>query len=179
MRGFSKKKRSRSQPRHIDTVIGSEATFAGVLLTKNSICIEGGFKGQLKCESQVILNKSAIIEADIVAEYISIYGKVTGNITALKQLNIGMTGIVHGDVKTAAITVDKGGILDGTCKMLSEQQIKENRSSLATSANMLPNGKAVSRKNGTTRLDPQDSRDPKTNPTPQAQPEAVTAMAES
>ncbi len=179
MRGFTKKKRNENKPRHIDTVIGSEAMFAGVLLTKNSICIEGGFKGRLKCESQVILNESAIIEADIVAEYISVHGKVTGNITALKQLNIGMTGVVRGDVKTAAITVDKGGILDGTCKMLSEQQIKENRSSLTTIENMLPNGKAVTSKNSNTKLDQKDRRDPKVKTIPQAQPEAVTAMAES
>lgn len=179
MPGFRKKKRHENRPRHIDTVIGSEAMFAGVLLTKNSICIEGGFKGRLKCESQVILNKSAIIEADIVAEYISVYGKVTGNITALKQLNIGTTGVVRGEVKTAAVTVDKGGILDGTCKMLSEQQIKENRSSLATIENMLPNGKSVISKNDNIKLDAKDDREPKVNPTPQAQPESVTTMAES
>lgn len=177
MRGFSKKKRTENRPRHIDTVIGSEAMFAGVLLTKNSICIEGSFKGRLQCESQVILNKSAIIEADIVAEYISVYGKVTGNITALKQLNIGTTGVVRGDVKTAAVTVDKGGVLDGTCKMLSEQQIKENRSSLTTVENMLPNGKSVIGKNDKTKLDAKDEQE--VNPTPQAQPESVTAMAES
>lgn len=176
---FAKKKLNDGKPRQVDTVIGAEAVFAGVLLCKNSICIEGGFKGRLKCESHVILNKSATIEADIVAEYISVHGTVTGNITALKHLNVGVTGIIRGTVKAAAITIDKGGTLDGTCKMLSEQQVTEGRSSLAAIENVLPNGKAIASKNGSAKADQKSSLTPQHNPAAQPQPEAVAAMAES
>jgi cytoskeletal protein CcmA (bactofilin family) len=179
MRGFAKRKHDDSKARQIDTVIGAKAVFAGVLLTKNSICIEGGFKGRLKCESHVILNKSATIEADIIAEYISVHGKVTGNITALKHLNIGTTGIIRGDVKAAAITIDKGGTLDGTCKMLSEQQVTEGRSSLAAIETILPNGKIVVSKNGNAKVDQKTNPAPQPNPAAASQPEAVAAMAES
>lgn len=176
---FAKKKQHDSKPRQIDTVIGAEAVFAGVLLCKNSICIDGGFKGRLKCESHVILNKSATIEADIVAEYISVHGKVTGNLTALKHLNLGVTGVIRGDVKAAAITIDTGGTLDGTCKMLSEQQIMEGRSSLAAIDNVLPNGKAIASKNGSSKPDQKNSLTPPPHAAAQSQPEAITSMAES
>jgi cytoskeletal protein CcmA (bactofilin family) len=179
MRGFVKKKHNNSKSRQIDTVIGAGAVFAGVLLTKNSICIEGGFKGRLKCESHVILNKSATIEADITAEYISVHGKVTGNLTALKHLNIGASGMIRGDVKAADITIEKGGTLDGTCHMLSEQQVTEGRSSLAAIENVLPNGKAVASKNGSAKANQKTSPMPQNNPAAPSQPEAVAAMAES
>jgi cytoskeletal protein CcmA (bactofilin family) len=178
---FTKKKRSDDKPRQIDTVIGTETMFAGVLLCKNSICIDGRFKGRLKCESHVILNKSATIEADIVAEYISVHGKITGNVTALKHLNLGVTGEIHGDVKAAAITIDRGGILDGTCKILSAQQITEGRSALAAIENTLPNGKAIASKNGSSKADQKSSLTPPPHATgqPQPQPETITNMAES
>ena len=179
MRSFAKKKCNDSKPRQIDTVIGAETMLAGVLLCKNSICIEGGFKGRLKCESHVILNRSATIEADIVAEYISVHGKVTGNITALKHINIGVTGVIRGTVKAAAITIDKGGILDGTCKTLSEQQVMEGRSSLAAIENVLPNGNTVANKNGNAKADQKTSLIPQNNPATPPQPETVAAMAES
>jgi cytoskeletal protein CcmA (bactofilin family) len=179
MRGFSKKRHNDDKSRQIDTVIGANAVFAGVLLTQNSICIEGGFKGRLKCESHVILNKSATIEADIIAEYISVHGKVTGNITALKHLNIGTTGIIRGDVKAAAITIDKGGTLNGTCKMMSEQQVTEGRSSLAAIENVLPNGKLIVSKNNNTQVEQKTNPAPQPHPAAASQPEAAVAMAES
>jgi cytoskeletal protein CcmA (bactofilin family) len=116
----SRKKQRGGETRNVDTIISSEAVFEGVLQTQNSICIEGVFKGQLECKGQVILNKTGCLEANVVAEYVTINGKVTGNITALKQLDVGPTGAVHGDVKAASVTIQKGGVLDGTCKMLSE-----------------------------------------------------------
>ena len=117
-----------------------------MLQTKNSVCIKGCFKGTLKCEGLVILSKSANIEGDIVADYVAINGKVTGNVTALKQLHIGETGVVHGDVKATSITVSNGGIFDGTCKMLLEHEATDHRSSLSLFENALGNGKALAAK---------------------------------
>lgn len=179
MRGFAKKKHNDSKSRKIDTVIGAEAVFAGVLLTKNSICIDGRFKGRLKGESHVIINKSATIEADITAEYIAVHGKVIGNITALTHLNIGVEGIIRGDVKAAAITIEKGGTLDGTCHMLSEQQVTEGRSSLSAIENVLPNGKAAANKTSAAKTDQKTNLTPQNSPAAPSQSGAIATMAES
>lgn len=128
---FSNKKRNRKKSCRINTIIGSDAVFEGVLQTKNSICIEGSLKGHLECEGQVILSKCGILEADVVADYVSINGKVVGNITALKQLDIEATGVVYGDVKATLVTVAKGGLLDGACNMLSESEAMECRPSVS------------------------------------------------
>jgi cytoskeletal protein CcmA (bactofilin family) len=110
--------------------------FEGSLQTQNSICIEGVFKGRLECKGRVILNKSGNLEADIIAANVSIRGKVTGNITVLEQLDIGATGVVHGDVRSASVTVEKGGVLDGTCKMLSESEAEAFHSTVPWSRNL-------------------------------------------
>ena len=176
---FSKKKRSAGKTLSIDTVIGSEASFEGVLQTKNSICIEGGFKGKLKCEGQVILSKSANIQADIVAEYVAINGKVTGNITALKRLDVGATGVVRGHVKAASVTVEKGGILDGTCKMLSNYKANERPAPIAALENLLPNGKATVAKSGQASQNRKNEFIRKGGHAPKTQSEAIAPMAET
>lgn len=115
---FGSKGEGTSESRSIDTIIGSEAIFEGVLITKNSVCIEGAFKGRLESKGRVILNPSGTLEADVVAEYVVVNGKAKGNIRALKQLDVGETGRIRGDVEVASVTVAKGGLLEGMCKML-------------------------------------------------------------
>lgn len=126
---FSAKNNGRAEGSSIDTIVGTEASFEGVLKTNNSISIDGTFKGRIESKGHVILNRAGQIEADVVAEYISINGKVVGNVTALQQLDIGATGVVHGDVRAAAVTVEKGGVLDGTCRMITEGAAADARSS--------------------------------------------------
>jgi cytoskeletal protein CcmA (bactofilin family) len=106
--------------RNVDTVIGAGAIFDGELRTDNSVCIEGTVRGRLNCSGRVILNKSGVIEADVVAEYISVNGTVIGNVKAGTQLDVGESGVIEGDVEAASITVAKGGVLRGSCTMAAE-----------------------------------------------------------
>ncbi|MDF1554996.1 MAG: polymer-forming cytoskeletal protein [Deferrisomatales bacterium] len=117
---FSSKSRQGAAPeakRNIDTVIGADAVFEGNLHIKNSVCIEGTLRGKLRCEGRVILNSSGVLEADVSAEYLSVNGRVLGNVKAGKQLDVGETGVIEGDVEAASITVAKGGVLRGSCRM--------------------------------------------------------------
>jgi len=122
---FGSKAEGKSESRSIDTVIGAEAVFEGVLSTKNSVCIEGIFRGKLHSEGAVILSRSGTIEADVLADYVSVNGTLRGNIRALKQLDVGETGVIHGDVQAAAVTVAKGGVLEGTCRRIAVETAPE------------------------------------------------------
>ena len=109
------------EKRTIDTVIGADAVFEGNLHIKNSVCIEGTLRGKLRCEGRVILNRSGVLEAEVSAEYLSVNGRVLGNVRAGKQLDVGETGVIEGDVEAASITVAKGGVLRGSCRMAEVQ----------------------------------------------------------
>lgn len=114
---FGAKGNAKAEGRSVDTVIGPEAVFEGVLRTKNSVCVEGGFRGTLESEAAVIIGRSASVEAEVTAEYVSVNGRVRGNVRALRQLDVGETGAIRGDVQAAAVTVAKGGLLEGSCRM--------------------------------------------------------------
>lgn len=101
----------------IDTIIGPNTIFKGTLQSENSVCIEGEFFGQLASKGGILINSGASLEADIYAEYVVVHGKVTGNITAQKQLDITATGHVRGDVEAPSVVIAKGGVLDGFCRM--------------------------------------------------------------
>jgi len=118
---FGSKNTGKAEQRSIDTVIGAEAVFEGTLNTKNSVCVEGTFRGKLHSEGAVILSRSGSIEADVIAGYISVNGTLRGNVRALQQLDVGETGVIHGEVQAAAVTVAKGGVLEGTCRMIEAE----------------------------------------------------------
>lgn len=115
---FSAKGDARRDPDGIGTVIGADACFEGTLTARSSVCIEGTFRGELRSEGRVVLNRNGVLEADVVAQHVSINGTVTGNVRALKQLDVGETGVIRGDVEAASVTVAKGGVLEGTCRMI-------------------------------------------------------------
>ena len=114
-----KKDTDRPEFSKVVTLIGPDCTFEGTLETGSNICIEGLFRGQLKTDTGVIINNVGRVEADIVAEHVVVHGTIVGNIFARKQLDICATGRVKGDVEAEVVTVAKGGVLDGFCKMLS------------------------------------------------------------
>jgi cytoskeletal protein CcmA (bactofilin family) len=130
---FGSKNTGKAEQRSIDTVIGGEAVFEGTLTTKNSVCVEGVFRGKLQSEGAVILSRSGSIEADVVAGYVAVNGTLRGNVRALQQLDVGETGVIHGDVQAVAVTVAKGGVLDGTCHMMEAEARAEPAPALAAS----------------------------------------------
>lgn len=117
---FSSSKPQSAASANVDTVIGAEAVLEGVLITQNSVCIDGTFRGRLESKGRVILNESATVEADIAADYVAVNGTVSGNVKAFQQLDVGVTGVIRGDVVAGSVTVAKGGVLEGTCRMAGE-----------------------------------------------------------
>ncbi|GAB4256833.1 MAG: hypothetical protein Kow0092_03180 [Deferrisomatales bacterium] len=115
------KSRERRAPRRaaekVDTVVGPGAVFEGALVSPRGVCVEGVLRGRLECGGPVILNPGGRLEADVEADHVVVHGELVGNVTAREQLDIGPTGVVRGEVEAASVTVAKGGVLQGACRM--------------------------------------------------------------
>ncbi len=79
---------------NLDTLIGSKTIFEGVLMSNESICIEGTVKGKVKCRGSVVVERGGKVNADIIAENVLIGGQVNGKITTKNKLEITSTGRV-------------------------------------------------------------------------------------
>ncbi len=126
---FSKFKDSGPDISRVDTIIGPDSMFQGVLFLKNTVCVEGNFKGRIESKNAVIIGKSGMVEGDITANYIIVNGDVTGTISAYQQFELGATGKVIGNVEAKAIMIEKGGVLQGFCRMLtsSDEETQNSR----------------------------------------------------
>ena len=88
-------------PDNLDTLIGSKTIFEGILMSNESICIEGTVKGKVECRGSVVVGQGGKVKADVVAENAFIGGQVNGNIKAKNRLEITSTGRVKGDIETS------------------------------------------------------------------------------
>ncbi|AOT72687.1 bactofilin family protein [Geosporobacter ferrireducens] len=101
----------------IDTFVGKNSSFEGVLQAEGTIRIDGAFKGDLQIKGNVIIGEEGKIVGNIDAHNIILAGSVEGNITASHQLKINTTGKLYGDIQVSSFVVEEKAIFEGTCKM--------------------------------------------------------------
>ncbi|HIC91011.1 MAG TPA: polymer-forming cytoskeletal family protein [Syntrophaceae bacterium] len=105
----------------IETILGPETKFEGVISSKGIIRIDGFLDGGIADAEEVIVGETGTIKGDIEAKTIVVAGKVIGNITALDSIEMLPTCQVNGDIKTAHVSIHKGVIFEGNCHMTREK----------------------------------------------------------
>lgn len=95
------------------TVIGSGARLEGNLISAGSLRIEGGVKGHITAEGDVIVANEAEVEADIRANNVTIGGRYKGNVTAAGNLELATTARVEGNISCGSLIVNQGAVFSG------------------------------------------------------------------
>ncbi|OGL43765.1 MAG: hypothetical protein A2161_07065 [Candidatus Schekmanbacteria bacterium RBG_13_48_7] len=105
----------------IKAFVGEGTTFKGVLMYEGTIRIDGRVEGEIITDGNLVVGKTAVVEAEIKVGKISISGKVVGSITAKEVVEIHPSGKVYGDIRTPALIIEEGVIFQGNCEMEKEQ----------------------------------------------------------
>ena len=108
----------------ITTLLGRGAAFEGKLTFEGTVRIDGRFKGEVFSDDVLVIGEGAIVEATIEIGDVIIQGKVVGNITAKRSIEIHAPGRVKGDLHTPSLQIDKGVIFEGRSFMEQAQQAK-------------------------------------------------------
>ena len=83
---------------------------------------DGRFEGEIFESGTLIVGEAAQVKGKIEAATIIIHGLVEGEIEAGTRVEIHGTGRFFGNLLTRSLTVEDGGILDGTCRMEAPAQ---------------------------------------------------------
>ena len=96
---------------------GSE--FEGKLSFRDTVRIDGRFRGEIASENTLIVGESGEIQASIRSKTIVISGNVEGDVSAGQKVVLHKTARVNGDVETSCLVMEDGAILNGQVKMSS------------------------------------------------------------
>jgi len=94
---------------------GSE--FEGKLSFRDTVRIDGRFRGEITSENTLIVGESGEIEASIRSKNVVISGSVEGDVSASQKVTLHKTARVNGNVETSCLVMEDGAVLNGQVKM--------------------------------------------------------------
>jgi cytoskeletal protein CcmA (bactofilin family) len=95
------------------SVLDSHITVSGDLETDGALRIDGRVEGTIHRADLIVIGEGASIVGDVTAREVIVGGAVTGNIFAAQRTELQSTGIVAGDIRSAAILIHEGGVVQG------------------------------------------------------------------
>ena len=101
----------------VSTIIGKGTVIHGDIESSGNIRIEGKVIGNVKAKSKIAIGDSGMIQGNILAQNAEVAGEVKGILEIAELVAIKPSGIVTGDIITQKLSVDTGGMLNGTTKM--------------------------------------------------------------
>jgi len=116
--------RTTSEHQHIDTLIGAHSSFTGELAFEGAVRIDGKFDGNIRSskDGTLIISQGAEVSGEVHVPNLILHGLIKGNVHASKNLRIGETGCINGDVEYRVITLAEGAAVNGRCSRISDQQ---------------------------------------------------------
>lgn len=99
-------------------VFGPSTAFNGFLRFKETLCIQGKFKGTIAASGALIVDKGAVVEANnISVSSLIVYGTVIGAVHAVDKIDMFPGAEVRGDVTAARLRIADGVFFEGQCSM--------------------------------------------------------------
>lgn len=100
--------------------VGDVVNFTGEVRFKSMLRIDGNFSGNVTSEdgTLIISTGAQVTQAVINVAVAKINGTVEGNIRASKELVLGRTANVKGNVVASALVVEEGAQLNGSCRRI-------------------------------------------------------------
>ena len=95
------------------TLISASVSLEGSIEAEGTLIVEGSVRGTIKCTSLEILENGRV-EANIEGENVTVAGDFEGEIICSGKLSILRTGKVLGRITYGALSIESGGLLDGT-----------------------------------------------------------------
>jgi cytoskeletal protein CcmA (bactofilin family) len=101
----------------LNALLGKGSEFEGKLTFEGQVRIDGKFSGQIHTKDTLVIGEGAKVNAEIFAGTVVINGLVEGNVKATQSVELHQPGRLKGNLETPALSIDKGVIFEGSCKM--------------------------------------------------------------
>ena len=98
-------------------MLGRGTRISGKIAFEGAARIDGQIEGEISASGPLVIGESALVNAQINGTSIVVHGKVTGDLTASKKLEIRAPGRVYGNVTTPSLVIEEGVVFEGHCSM--------------------------------------------------------------
>ena len=108
-------------PGGLTAFIDQGSEFEGKLSFRDTVRIDGRFRGEITSENTLIVGECGEIEATIKSNTVAISGTVTGDVIARHKVVLHKTAVVDGNVEAPTLVIEEGATLNGQLTMPSPE----------------------------------------------------------
>lgn len=101
--------------------ISEGTSVTGEIKSSNDIRVDGQVKGKMYSEGRIVVGEHASIEGTLLCSNLDLWGKINGDVYVKELLSLKGTSSVTGNLQVRKLQVEIGAELNGTCKMISEE----------------------------------------------------------
>jgi cytoskeletal protein CcmA (bactofilin family) len=99
--------------------LGPLTDFNGTLKFRETLRVQGKFKGTIDASGALVVDKDAVVNADhITVSSLTVFGTVIGNVYAKDKVDMMSGAKVQGDVTAARLRIADGVLFEGQCSMI-------------------------------------------------------------
>jgi cytoskeletal protein CcmA (bactofilin family) len=102
------------------STIGRGLEIEGEIRGKDELTVEGKVIGKINVDNAVTIGQTGDVNAEILAEIVTVMGKVKGDITARGKVILKPTSVVVGNITCPSFVVNDGAAFDGNISMESK-----------------------------------------------------------
>src|SRR5436305_10831770 len=126
-------------------VLSSDVEIKGTIKFQKELLIDGKVEGDINSDGALTVGENADIRAEIKTKSITIYGKVSGNITVTERCELKSKCTLQGDLKAARLIIEEGATFIGKSEVSSGMSVKAASSRPEVSRNDEPAKPAFAR----------------------------------
>jgi len=93
---------------------------SGKLSFETPARIDGQVDGEINAKDSLTIGESAVVAAQIKADSVVVAGKVSGDIVAIRRIEIRPSAKVLGNITAPTLVINEGALFEGHCAMQSE-----------------------------------------------------------
>ena len=110
----------------ISTFIGADASIDGNIEFKGTIRVDGTVKGKITSKTgTVVVGEKAVVDAEVYVNVAVIMGELNGMVEARERIEVYPPGRIGGDIQAPVISIEPGGVFNGSCAMKSRPERDE------------------------------------------------------
>lgn len=121
------------------TVISTDVEITGTVRSTGSIRIDGKLDGELLCEKDALIGKSAVIKGNLAVTSVVVEGAVNGNIVARDRIELKTSARITGDIKAKRLSVEEGVMFVGKSEVNPSGQAVPAEEAPVSSAGLVSN----------------------------------------